>query len=276
MSLASSSLLLDDPRDALFGGPFGRFSPRPRDARRVSPTSRSGDPPARRGPRGVGHERVDGRDPAPPPMGEPARWAPLPRRGKGDDSRSGVLPSPPRRAPPPDAWGSLVPARVGTYGRDIRGRLGKARLVTARSSRPLPVPARLEDDGDPRSRCANDRDDPSAGAAPVPVSFGFHPYVGLPDVPRGAWTSAAPGHEAPRSRRERHPDRRGDRGSPSVDAPLGDRAYDDGFAFVGGRPRRFPSKGGGRRVDCGIPLRIRVGAGFLAPPGIRDSLPSSR
>ncbi len=87
-----------------------------------------------------------------------------------------------------------------------------------------------------------------AGTHPVPVSFGFHPYVGPPDAPRGEWTLRLPamrrllldengiptGEEIP---------------VPSVDALLGDRAYDDGFALLGASPS-FSIEGGGRRVTA--------------------------
>ena len=31
-----------------------------------------------------------------------------------------------------------------------------------------------------------------AGDGPVPVSFGFHPYFGLPDLPRADWRLTLP------------------------------------------------------------------------------------
>ena len=103
-----------------------------------------------------------------------------------------------------------------------------------------------------------------AGAGAVPVSFGFHPYVGVPDVPRGEWTLRLPamrrlvldengiptGEEIPVS---------------AVDAPLGDRAYDDGFALLGASPS-FSVEGGGRRVTA----ELHSGFGFaqvFAPLG---------
>ncbi len=87
-----------------------------------------------------------------------------------------------------------------------------------------------------------------AGSSPVPVSFGFHPYVGLPDVPRSEWKLRLPamrhlvldengiptGEEVPFL---------------AVDAPLNDRAYDDGFALLEASPS-FSVEGGGRRVTA--------------------------
>jgi aldose 1-epimerase len=103
-----------------------------------------------------------------------------------------------------------------------------------------------------------------AGRGLVPVSFGFHPYVGLPDVPRGEWTLRLPamrrllldgngiptGTEAP---------------FPAVAAPLDDRVYDDGFALLS-TSASFSLDGGGRRVT----VELLSGFGFaqvFAPKG---------
>ena len=83
-------------------------------------------------------------------------------------------------------------------------------------------------------------------ASAVPVSFGFHPYVRLPGLPRAEWQIHLPamsrllldersiptGEEAP---------------VPAFDAKLGDRAFDDGFALLD--PHAFFSiAGNGRRI----------------------------
>jgi len=68
--------------------------------------------------------------------------------------------------------------------------------------------------------------------SPVPISFGFHPYFGLPGIPRAEWTLSAPamrklaldalgiptGQETP---------------SKPLAARLGNTGYDDGFALSG-------------------------------------------
>jgi galactose mutarotase-like enzyme len=64
---------------------------------------------------------------------------------------------------------------------------------------------------------------------PVPVSFGFHPYVGLPGTPRSDWHLTTPPMRRfllderllPTGRDEPF----------TWDAPLGDRHFDDGFAL---------------------------------------------
>jgi len=98
----------------------------------------------------------------------------------------------------------------------------------------------------------------------VPVSFGFHPYLGLPDVARRDWRLRLPalrklvldGRGIPTGEEEPFA---------GLDAPLGDLAFDDGFAALEARPS-FSLEGGGRRI------RVELLAGYrfvqiYAPPG---------
>jgi aldose 1-epimerase len=81
----------------------------------------------------------------------------------------------------------------------------------------------------------------------VPVSFGWHPYLRLPGVPRSEWLVELP----VRGRAVLD-----DRGLPTgkVEAvdiepgPLGDTTYDDHYAAVE-RPAVFAVEGGGRRIE---------------------------
>jgi aldose 1-epimerase len=71
--------------------------------------------------------------------------------------------------------------------------------------------------------------------SPVPISFGFHPYFGLPGIPRAEWTLNAP------AMRKLALDARGiptgqETLSPPLTTRLGDTGYDDGFALLGGQP----------------------------------------
>jgi galactose mutarotase-like enzyme len=66
--------------------------------------------------------------------------------------------------------------------------------------------------------------------SPVQFSFGFHPYFGLPKIPRTQWTLNAP------AMRKLTLDARGiptgqQTPSPPLAAQLDDTAYDDGFAL---------------------------------------------
>ncbi len=101
-------------------------------------------------------------------------------------------------------------------------------------------------------------------AGPVPVSFGFHPYFGLPTLPRGDWHLVLPamrrlvldehgiptGEEAPFA---------------AFDSQLGDRGFDDGFAVHEERPS-FCLSGGGRRIVVEFLAGYRY-AQIFAPKG---------
>jgi galactose mutarotase-like enzyme len=84
------------------------------------------------------------------------------------------------------------------------------------------------------------------GEAPVPVSFGYHPYVTLPGVSRDAWRV-----ELPAMRRLLLDERSIPTGAAEpfagLDGPL-DRGYDDGFAALPAHPV-FSLEGAGRRIE---------------------------
>jgi aldose 1-epimerase len=81
---------------------------------------------------------------------------------------------------------------------------------------------------------------------PVPVSFGFHPYLGLADAPRSAWRL-----ELPAMRRlsldARHLPDGGESPVAAFDGALHDRSFDDGFA-LDGAATAFALSAGGRRI----------------------------
>jgi aldose 1-epimerase len=81
---------------------------------------------------------------------------------------------------------------------------------------------------------------------PVPVSFGFHPYFGLPEIPRARWRL-----ELPRMRRLVLDQRGIPTGEEEVfdglDAELGALALDDGFALTE-EEATFALAGAGRRI----------------------------
>src|SRR5438270_2087319 len=84
------------------------------------------------------------------------------------------------------------------------------------------------------------------GDAPVPVAFGYHPYLQLPDVDHAEWHVEIP------ARAELTLD---DRMIPTAEVkpisiesgPLGERTFDNAYAGLGERPR-FVLSGGGRRI----------------------------
>jgi aldose 1-epimerase len=81
---------------------------------------------------------------------------------------------------------------------------------------------------------------------PVPVSFGFHPYFGIPDLPRAKWRLRLP---------PMHRLLLDERGIPSggeepwdrFDSEIGERSFDAGFALLEACPS-FSLSGGGRRI----------------------------
>jgi galactose mutarotase-like enzyme len=93
-----------------------------------------------------------------------------------------------------------------------------------------------------------------SGEVRVPVSFGFHPYLRLPGVPRDAWEVEIPVAERLSLNERMLPTGRTE--PVTIDSgPLGTRTFDDAFrAPSGGAP--FALAGGGRR------LALRLGEGY--------------
>jgi aldose 1-epimerase len=99
---------------------------------------------------------------------------------------------------------------------------------------------------------------------PVPASFGFHPYLGLPELPRARWRLELP----PMRRLVLDP-----RGIPTgaeeafsgLAANLGERAFDDGFALLE-EPASFALAGAGRRIVVELVAGYRY-AQVFAPKG---------
>jgi aldose 1-epimerase len=99
---------------------------------------------------------------------------------------------------------------------------------------------------------------------PVPVSFGFHPYFGIPNRPRAQWRLELP------AMRKLVPD---DRGIPTgkeesfdrLDTLLGELDLDAGFIVLDERPK-FSLSGGGRRITVEFLENYRY-AQVFAPKG---------
>jgi aldose 1-epimerase len=86
----------------------------------------------------------------------------------------------------------------------------------------------------------------AAGDGPVPVSFGFHPYFGLPELPRSEWRL-----ELPVMRRllldQRGIPTGGEETFDGFDARLKDVHFDDGFGLLK-EQSSFVIEGAGRRI----------------------------
>lgn len=98
--------------------------------------------------------------------------------------------------------------------------------------------------------------------SPVPISFGFHPYFGLPGIPRAEWTLKAP------AMRELALDVQGipvgqETAQPPIAAPLGNNGYDDGFA-LSGEQATFSISGNGYSISIEFERGFRF-AQIFAP-----------
>src|SRR5262245_61689523 len=71
---------------------------------------------------------------------------------------------------------------------------------------------------------------------PVPVSFGFHPYVGLPELPRAEWRVEFAAMRWLGLGRGGFPAGAGEPFA-RAEGPTGEAAPDAGFAVLGGGPR---------------------------------------
>jgi aldose 1-epimerase len=105
----------------------------------------------------------------------------------------------------------------------------------------------------------------ATGKVAVPISFGFHPYLALPGVPRAEWVLEAPVHE--QIVLDDHGLPTGERRPTAIEtAPLGERTYDDAFLApspgtalaLAGRDRRIEL-----RLDSGYPFTQ-----IYAPPDL--------
>ena len=81
---------------------------------------------------------------------------------------------------------------------------------------------------------------------PVPVSFGFHPYIGLPGLPRVRWDLHLPAMRRLRLDDNGIPTGEADEFG-GLDDELGHRDFDDGFALID-LPASFSISGAGRTV----------------------------
>jgi aldose 1-epimerase len=87
----------------------------------------------------------------------------------------------------------------------------------------------------------------TAGERAVPVSFGYHPFLQLPGVPRADWEIALPVGD--RLLLDENLVPTGERVSAGdLDGPLGERVFDDGFT-LDERRGPFVLEGGGRRIE---------------------------
>jgi aldose 1-epimerase len=98
---------------------------------------------------------------------------------------------------------------------------------------------------------------------PVPVSFGFHPYVGIPGLPRAQWQLTLPAMQRLQLDERLIPTGR-QSPFPAMDGSLGTLAFDDGFALHTGGSA-FTISGNGYRISV-VFLEGYDHAQIYAPP----------
>lgn len=99
--------------------------------------------------------------------------------------------------------------------------------------------------------------------SPVPVSFGFHPYLALPGAARERWRVTLPARDELELDELQLPTGAA-RSRPAADFALGERTFDDLFA-VPDPPTRFGVADGTRRVTVELRSGYRF-AQVFAPP----------
>jgi aldose 1-epimerase len=85
----------------------------------------------------------------------------------------------------------------------------------------------------------------ASGEAPVPIAFGYHPYLRLPGVERSAWVVEIPVSERVVLDSEELPTGEVEQADVAA-GPLGSRTFDDEFAAP---IQPFALAGGGRRIE---------------------------
>jgi aldose 1-epimerase len=108
----------------------------------------------------------------------------------------------------------------------------------------------------------------ASGESAVPLSFGYHPYLALPDVPRARWRVELPLTERLVLDERMIPTGAVERVEPFT-GELGERTFDDGFA--GARDgATFALSGGGRRIE----VELVSGYGFaqVYAPASEDTI----
>lgn len=87
----------------------------------------------------------------------------------------------------------------------------------------------------------------ATGDKPVPLCFGFHPYLHLPDVARSEWILETPPLRHLRLDEQGLPTGESEP-EPAKERPLGDKAFDDAYDQVQ-EGAVFAVSGGGRRLE---------------------------
>jgi aldose 1-epimerase len=102
------------------------------------------------------------------------------------------------------------------------------------------------------------------GSEPVPIAFGYHPYLTLPGLPRAEWRVRLPVLRRMVLDDRMIPTGEGEPVAPYA-GPVGDRTWDDAFDRLE-EPARFELRGGGRAVTVDFVDGYSF-AQVFSPPG---------
>jgi aldose 1-epimerase len=142
-------------------------------------------------------------------------------------------------------WWTVTERRAGTDGARVVARLDFGAHEDLLAAFPFPHVVRMEVELRDGVLAVRTTVTPT-GDEPVPIAFGYHPYLRLPDVPRADWHV-----RLPVLRRMVLDERMLPTGATEHVAPfegaIGDRAWDDAFDRLE-RPARFELRGGGREI----------------------------
>jgi aldose 1-epimerase len=133
----------------------------------------------------------------------------------------------------------------------------------------FPFPHQLRIDAALRGNTLTVRASISAGPDnAVPLSFGFHPYLVLPNVPRADWHAEIPLTERFVLDERMIPTGETETVEP-FSGPLGERTFDDGYAGAGDGTT-FTLSGGGRRIEVELQSGYRFAQVYA--PGSEDTI----
>ena len=104
----------------------------------------------------------------------------------------------------------------------------------------------------------------ATGEDPVPIAFGFHPYLQIPGSPRAEWEVSFPARRHLLLDQQMIPTGATEPAEPLTGA-IGDRTWDDGFDRID-PPGRFEVRGAGRSIAVDYAEGYPV-AQVFAPPG---------
>jgi aldose 1-epimerase len=142
-------------------------------------------------------------------------------------------------------WWTVAERRAGDDGARVAAQLDFGAHEQLLAAFPFPHVVRMEVELRDGALTVRTTVTPT-GDEPVPIAFGYHPYLRLPDVPRADWRVRLPVLRRMVLDERLIPTGATEDVAPFEDA-IGERAWDDAYDRLE-RPARFELRGGGRAV----------------------------